>query len=98
MKKTWELRSLDNHTPETLLKLQDNVYASFTLLITLISYSSFTLSESKEIISYMKEQIPDLRFKNGIRQKTTSYLFRTIPNLYLIIHVTIRRFIRIIYR
>ena len=73
MKKTWELRALDDHTPETLLKLQDNVYASFTLLITLISYSSFTLSESKEIISYMKEQIPDLRFKNGIRQKTTSY-------------------------
>ena len=98
MKKTWELRALDDHTPETLLKLQDNVYASFTLLITLISYSFLTLSESKEIISYMKEQIPDLRFKNGIRQKTTSYLLRTIPYLYLIIHVAIRRFIWMIYR
>ena len=98
MKKTWELRALDDHTPETLLKLQDNVYASFTLLITLISYSSFTLSESKEIISYMKEQIPDLRFKNGIRQKTTSYLFRTIPNLYLFLHIAPRRLIRMIYR
>lgn len=98
MKKTWELRALDDHTPETLLKLQDNVYASFTLLITLISYSFFTLSESKEIVSYMKEQIPDLRFKNGIKQKTTSYLFRTIPYLYLIIHVAIRRFIWMIYR
>ena len=98
MKKTWELRTLANHTPETLLKLQDNVYASFTLLITLISYSFFTLSERKEIISYMKEQIPDLRFKNGIRQKTTSYLLRTIPYLYLIIHVAIRRFIWMIYR
>lgn len=97
MKKTWELRSLDNHTPETLLKLQDNVYSSFSLLIMLLSYSFHNLSESKEIISYLKEQIPDLRFKNGIRQNTTSYLFRTFPNLYLIINVAIRKFIRMIY-
>lgn len=98
MKKTWELRSYDKHTPETLLKLQDNVYASFSLLITLISYSFQSLSDSKEIIRYLKEQIPDLRFRNGICQKITSFLFWNAPNFYLNINVAIRRSIRLFYR
>ena len=50
------------------------------------------------VISYLKEQIPDLRFKNGIRQKISSYLFWTTPNLYLNLNYAIRRFIRMVYR
>ena len=88
--KTWELKQCD-HTPRTLQKLEDDVFASFSLLISLVSYSIKKSSERKEIITYLRELSPDLYFKNGAFQLISSFFFRTMPNFYMNINVVYRR-------
>lgn len=89
--KTWELRKYEHHTSQTLLKLENDVFASFSLLISLTSYSNIRLSERKDILKYLRELAPDLFFKNGIKQQITSILFRTMPNIYLDINIAYRK-------
>ncbi len=89
--KTWELREYNNHTSQTLLKLENDVFASFNLLICLVSYSIKDSTERKEILNYLRNLSSNLYFKNSIRQQITSFMFKTMPNLYLNINVTLRK-------
>ena len=89
--KTWELRLSEYHTPKTLHKLENDVFSSFSLLISLVSYSIRDSSERKEILHYLRGLSPDLYFKNGAYQQITTFMFRTMPTFYLNLNITYRR-------
>lgn len=80
---TWKLRQFESHTPKTLLKLQNDVYISFTFLVGLISYSINNSTDRFEIINNLKQLAPDLYFVNGIKQRIISFLFHKMPKTYI---------------
>ena len=81
--RTWELTKWNNHTKSTLRKLKNDVYKSFSLLITLTSYSITESAERKRIINYLNQLTPNLFFCNGIKQIATSLFYKTSPKVYI---------------
>lgn len=81
--KTWELRRLPGLFPAVLCKLNDDVYASFSLMIykSLYTYNNFTILTN--IIDDLKQKAPDIKFCHGIKQKIETFLFRSIPHFYI---------------
>jgi len=101
MKETWELRFLEQNTPATRHKIEDDVYISFKTLILLIAYSFHDNSTRMEILNHLKQQIPDLTFKNGIKQRVTSWFYKQMPHFYMDINYYGRKykcFLNVIYR
>jgi hypothetical protein len=87
---TWKLTK-NEHNHEILIKIKDNVYTSFSTLICLMSYSFKTLDDRIEILSFLKQQIPDLYFGNGLIQIITSLLYIYLPHLFLQMHYYVRK-------
>lgn len=83
--KTWELTYLNNLSPKVQNKLQEDIYASFSMMIWIVVHKIENMSDRMSIIDFMKQQAPDLWFKNGNEQKIESYLYRYTPHLYIYI-------------
>ena len=79
---TWKLRQLENLPPEVLLKLNDDIFTSFTLLIYFMLYGIKSPKERKEIFAFLRKEIPDLSFSNGLKQIITSFLYNSSPLFY----------------
>lgn len=94
--KTWELRHWEGHTPETLRKLQDDVFYSFSFLTSWISYSTKKCSNSAEILRFLKKTSPDMIFRNGVKQRIVSFLYRTTPQFYIKINIWARKLKRLL--
>lgn len=86
---TWKLTKREN-SPEVQKKLINDVYISFYTLISLISYSIENDLDRKEILSFLKQQVPDLNFKNGIVQTINFILYKYMPHLYININYYVR--------
>lgn len=82
---TWQLKQLQMLTPEVKNRLNDNLFASFSLLIYWMLYGIKDVKERDEIFTFLKSQVPDMRFSNGIKQKVTSCLFNMSPTFYFFI-------------
>jgi len=83
--KTWELRLLPNLTPKVLRKLNDDIYASFIATIYASLHIFKDTSTLIEILDNLKQKAPDLKFSHGIKQKTETFLFRSMPYFYIIL-------------
>lgn len=94
--KTWELRHWEGHTPETLRKLQDDVFYSFSFLTSWISYSTKKCPNSAEILRFLKKTSPDMIFRNGVKQRVVSFLYRTTPQFYIKINIWARKLKRLL--
>jgi glycosyltransferase involved in cell wall biosynthesis len=97
MKETWGLRSLEQNTEATRCKIENDVYVSFNVLILLIAYSIHDNSTRMDILEHLKQQIPDLAFKNGIKQRVTSWFYKQMPHFYMNINYYGRKYKRIVY-
>ena len=81
--KTWELTHLDGLSSQEQHKLRDDVYTSFSMIIWIITHRIKNASERIDIIDFLKQQAPDLWFKNGRKQILESYLYRYLPHWYI---------------
>lgn len=81
--KTWELTRLPELTPEMQVKLRNDVYTSFSVMLCSTCHAIKKSSERKEIIDYLRQIAPDLVFVNGKKQKIISFLFRHLPHAYI---------------
>ena len=81
--KTWELTHLDGLSSQEQHKLRDDVYTSFSMVIWIITHRIKNASERIDIIDFLKQQAPDLWFKNGRKQILVSYLYRYLPHWYI---------------
>ncbi|MCR5680733.1 MAG: glycosyltransferase [Prevotella sp.] len=81
---TWKLSKEERFSPQLRQKIQDDAFDYFSMLLySLTSSTSIKREEIKAVLNYLKELAPDLSFRNGMKQRTVSFLYRTTPSLYL---------------
>ena len=95
MRETWKLCSWEGHTPETLRKLKDDVFVSFSHLIILISYSFKRRVDRWVTIKFIQRNLNHVRFDNGFRQRAVSLLFKYIPITFIEANYYLRRLLRL---
>ena len=81
--KTWELRKLKGLSMDMLYKLEENVYASYSLMIYHTISCINKKSNRNNLIDFLNAQIPDLVFAHSIRQRITTFMIRSVPHLYI---------------
>lgn len=81
----WKLRQLDGLSPKVQKKLENDIFVSFSLLIYMMLYGIKNFKDRKDIFAFLRREIPDLSFSNGLKQKVTSFLFNNCPHLYFYI-------------
>lgn len=90
---TWKLTKRKNSV-EIQKKLKNDVYISFSFLICLISYSFREDAVRIGVLYFLKQQVPDLYFKNGFVQNVTYILYKYMPHLFIEINYYGRKFKR----
>lgn len=80
---TWKLTHWEGHTPETLHRLQDNVYTSFQFLISLIAYSIPCGKDRYPLLDFLKEKAPDMAFHHTCQQRLSTFLLWKMPHTYI---------------
>jgi glycosyltransferase involved in cell wall biosynthesis len=80
---TWKLTHWDGHTPETLARVENNIFVNFTFLVSWTAYSFHDAADRTNILRYLLSLAPDIRFRNGIKQRVTTFFFRNFPQLYM---------------
>ena len=81
--KTWELVRLDSLSPQEQDKLREDVYTSFSAIIWILTHIIEKASDRTEIIDFLRQQAPDLRFSHGKKQKLESFMYQHMPHLYI---------------
>ena len=81
--KTWELTNLDGLSSEAQNKLRDDIFISFSLMVRIAVYALKDASDRIEVVDFLKQQVPDLWFRNGIVQKSISYMYRYLPHSFI---------------
>jgi len=90
---TWKLTKRENSL-EIHNKLKNDVYISFSFLICLISYSLREAAVRIEILNFLKQQVPDMYFKNGFVQIVTYMLYKYMPHIFIELNYYGRKFKR----
>ena len=83
---TWRLPQKEQFKPEIERKLRRDVFVSFSLLICKVSYSFHKNAVRMEILNYLKQLAPDLRFSQGLKQRITTLFYRHTPHLFMSFH------------
>lgn len=84
--KTWELTTIEGLRPDVKKKLENDVFTSFSVLISTISHCTKSLKERINIVDYLSQKTKDIYFKNGRKQKFTNFMFKAMPHTYIHIH------------
>ena len=81
--KTWQLTQIKGLPEKIQRKLREDVYTSFSMVIWITVHKFKKVSDRIDIIDFLKQQVPNLWFRNGIKQKIESYLYRYTPHCYI---------------
>lgn len=81
--KTWELTRLEGLTPKESYKLEEDIYTSFSAMVWILTHKIKKASERTEIIDFLKQQVPDLWFTHGRKQRLESWMYRHLPHLFI---------------
>ena len=89
---TWKLRNIEGLSPQVMKKLNNDIFASFKLLIYLMLYGLQNAKDRDEIYSFLRSKVPDIEFSDGYIQKITSFLFNSSPHFYFFIRKTLKKY------
>lgn len=81
--KTWELTHLPGLQDKIQEKLRADIYESFLMMIWITTHKLKKTSDRTEMVDFMRQQAPDLHFRNGIKQKVISFMFRHLPHTFI---------------
>ena len=81
--KTWELTQLKGISPALIKKIKSNIYTLYSNFCFRIIHFFNNRKDAIKALKYLNKQIPNLRFNNGILQRTGDILRRKIPSIYL---------------
>ena len=87
---TWKLRQIEGLSHEVKKKLEDDAFATFSLLIYFMLYGMKDAKERQEIFQALRDTVPDLNFSIGKKQKITWFLFKLSPRLYFAIRLFVK--------
>lgn len=80
--KTWGLLNLK--FPSTIKhKLQDNVWIHFSVMICLTCHFIKKDIERINVINFLKKEAPTLEFRNGVKQRIVSFLYKHMPHTFI---------------
>ena len=80
---TWQLIYLKEISPIARQKIHDDMYISFSRMISTTVREIEKASDRIEIVDYLREKAPDLYFRNGMKQKLFSFVFSHFPHTYI---------------
>ena len=89
---TWKLRQIEDLSVDVRRKLEDDVFASYSLLIYLMLYGMKDAKKRKEVSQYLRSLVPDLKFTNGKKQRFTTFMHYFSPHLYFMIRKAMKAF------
>ena len=72
----WKITKIDGLSKNVFNKLQDDTFVTFSILMYAIVYNIDNSKDRLFIINNLKQHIPDLQFRNGVKQKMNNF-FRT---------------------
>jgi len=82
--KIWEFTKLKELSTNTKRKQEDIVFTYFYTLISAITFGHIKDKAVRlEIVDYLKELVPDLNFRNGVRQRIWSFAYRNAPHTFI---------------
>lgn len=84
--KTWELTTTESLRPEVRHKLENDVFTSFSVLISTISHCAKNRKERICIIDYLWKKTQNINFRNGKKQKAINFFFKKMPHTYIHVH------------
>lgn len=80
---TWRLTDRKELSSAVQKKLREDVYISFSAMVSTTIREIKNSSDRMEIADYLRKLVPDLFFTNGRTQIITSFLFRHMPHAYM---------------
>jgi len=81
--KTWGITHLEDISFAVRHKIEEDVYTSFSVMVRKMCYYVKSSSDRYELIDYLMHEAPDMEFKNGKKQKITSFFIRRMPHTYI---------------
>lgn len=79
---TSKLKHIETLSPNVRIKLENDIFVIFTLLIYFMLHYINSPKERRGLLAFLKKEIPNLSFSNGLKQKVTSVLYNHCPILY----------------
>lgn len=70
-------------TPETRRKQENIAFEMFGFLMNATAYGHLKKAEMIEVVDFMKEEAPDMKFHHGFKQFFWNYLFRKEPHAFI---------------
>lgn len=81
--KTWALTKIDGLSSRIVRKIQEDMYVTYVVLIHNCLYSNFKASELIQLLYYLRQEVPDLNFAYGVRQRITTFMIWKMPRIYV---------------
>jgi len=74
-------------------KIQNHVFVYFSMLFyALTASTTIPRSDKVYLLNYLKEQVPDLSFKNGYKQRIVSFLYKRMPSFYMALRIIFAKY------
>lgn len=83
MASTWNLRTIMGLSPAVLYKLEEDVFASFSMMVYHTIYSIHNKNDRKEVMDILKFEAPHLKFTHGIKQRVATFMLRRMPYTFI---------------
>ena len=84
----WKLSKEKDREEAVSQKIRNDAFTTFSsLFYELTTCKSIPLSEKLSVLQTLKKDIPDLAFKNGLKQDIVNFLFHRMPNTYLTLRI-----------
>ena len=80
--KTWNLKHLDRLSKKVIRKIENDIFVSFSLFSYMTLYTNIDIKSKLQLLKRLKNDAPDIFFKNTPKQFFYSILFRYLPFLY----------------
>ena len=86
--KLWELSRDKNLCEPVRQKIRNDAFVSFSMLFyVLTTKKDISRSDKMSVLNTMKKNIPDLAFKNGLKQNIVNFLYHKMPNTYMTLRI-----------
>lgn len=80
---TWKLRQINGLSPNVLYKIEEDVFASFSVMIYRTLHCMKSISERNSVMDTLNSIIPALKFTHNTKQRFTTFMIRNMPHLYI---------------
>ncbi len=91
IREAWKLNYTEVLSPQIKKKLNDALYNLFKQYIYKILYITPGYNNMVKFLNILRSEVPDLKFTNGIKQKTHTLLLKFSPHLYVIVLIITKK-------